>query len=83
MWALKEIKTPQEDQECQLSLGNLELPDSEPSTKEHTQAGPRPPHIYVADVQLGLYVDWKQLKQEGYLKVVTCMWDMFYLGFCV
>jgi hypothetical protein len=32
------------------------LSETESPTKEHTQAGSRPPHTYVADVQLGLYV---------------------------
>jgi hypothetical protein len=39
----------------------LGLSETEPPTKEHTGAGPRPSHIYVADVQLGLHVGpgWK------------------------
>ena len=40
---------------------------SEPLTKEHTWAGPRPPHKYVADVQLGLHVGLEQL-ERGYPK---------------
>ena len=43
------------------------LPETESPTKEHTQAGPRPPHSYVADVQLSLHVDPKQL-ERGYPK---------------
>jgi hypothetical protein len=31
--------------------------------KEHTWAGPRPPHTYIADVQLGLHVGPEQLEQ--------------------
>ena len=34
-------------------------------TKEHTQARPRPPCTYVADVQLGLQVDLEQLALVG------------------
>ena len=33
------------------------LSEIEPPTKEHTWAKHRPPHTYVADVQLGLHVD--------------------------
>jgi hypothetical protein len=36
---------------------------TEPPTKEHTQAGPRSPYSYVADVQLKLHVglnNWKR-----------------------
>ena len=43
------------------------LSETEPPTKEHTQAGPRPPHTYVADVQLGLHVGPEQL-ERGYPK---------------
>ena len=42
----------------------MRLSETEPPTKEHTQAGPRPVHIYVADVQLGLHVGPVQLKQD-------------------
>ena len=45
--APKGIGTPQEDQQSQLTLW---LSESEPPTKEHTQAGPKPPHTYVPDV---------------------------------
>jgi hypothetical protein len=41
--------------------------ESEPPTKEHTQAGPRSPHTYVADVQLDLLVGPEQL-EWGYPK---------------
>jgi hypothetical protein len=30
--------------------GRLVLSETEPPAKEHTQAGPRPPHKYVADM---------------------------------
>ena len=40
---------------------NLDLWSS--PTKEHTQAGPRPPRTYVADVQLDLHVGPEQLEQ--------------------
>ena len=43
---------------------NLDLWSS--PTKEHTQAGPRPPRTYVADVQLDLHVGPEQL-ELGYL----------------
>ena len=33
-----------------------------PTTKEHTQTGPRPPRSYVADVQLDLHVGPEQLE---------------------
>jgi hypothetical protein len=35
----------------------------EPPTREHAWAGPRPPHTYVVDVQLGLYVGPEQMEQ--------------------
>ena len=43
------------------------LSETEPPTKEHIWAAPRPPWSYVADVQLGLHVDLEQLEQ-GYPK---------------
>ena len=39
------------------------LSESEPPTKEHTWAGPRPLYTYVTDVQLGLHVGPEQLEQ--------------------
>jgi hypothetical protein len=39
------------------------LQDTEPPTKEHTRGETRPPCTYVADVQFGLHVGPKQLKQ--------------------
>ena len=41
---------------CPLVLLELEL-----TNKEHLQAEPRPPHTYVADLQLGLHVGPEQL----------------------
>ena len=32
------------------------LPETEPPTNKHARAGPMPPLIYVADIQLGLHV---------------------------
>jgi hypothetical protein len=40
----------------------LELSESEPPTKKHTGAGPRPPHSYV-DVQFDLHVSPEKLEQ--------------------
>jgi hypothetical protein len=40
----------------------MELPETESSTKEHAQAGPRPTCTYVEDVQLDLHVGPKQLE---------------------
>lgn len=48
-------------QESQL-IWILGLSESEPPTKEHTRARPRPPCSYV-DVQLGLHVGPEQLEQ--------------------
>ena len=42
------------------NLGSLGFSESEPPTKEHTRT--RPPHTYVADVQLGLHVGPEQLE---------------------
>jgi hypothetical protein len=39
------------------------LSEIETPTKEHILAEPRPPHTYVADVQLGLHVGPKQIEQ--------------------
>ena len=41
----------------------LGLTESEPPTKGHTWAGPRPPHTYAADVQLHLHAGLQQLEQ--------------------
>jgi hypothetical protein len=41
----------------------MDLSESEPPTREHTQAGPRPPRTYVAGVQLDLHVGPEQLEQ--------------------
>ena len=43
--------------------GPLGLSESEQPTKEHTRAGPSPPHTYVVDMQLGLYVGPQILEQ--------------------
>jgi hypothetical protein len=43
---LKGMGTPQEDQES-TNLNPWGSQESEPPTKEHTQAGPRPSHSYV------------------------------------
>jgi len=48
----------------------LGLSGSEPPIKEHTWAEPRPPCIYVADVQLGLYVGPTQLEQGLFQKLL-------------
>jgi hypothetical protein len=58
----------------------LRLLESEPPSKEHTWAGPRPPSTYVADVQLGLHVGPEQLEKGAIQKAVVSAWDMFYLG---
>jgi hypothetical protein len=55
----KGIGTLQRDQESHLTWTSVK---TEPSTKEHTQAGPRPPHRNVADIQLGLHVGPEQLE---------------------
>jgi hypothetical protein len=56
----KGIGTPQEDQQSQLTW-TLRA-ETEPPTKEQTQAGSRPPHTYVADVQLSLHLGPKKLE---------------------
>ena len=63
-------RKPQADQQSELTwtLGALE---SEPLTKGQTRAGPRPPCIYVADVQFGLHVGSKQLEEGVIPKVVA------------
>ena len=38
-------------------------PPAEPLNKKHTWAGPRPPLMYLVDVQLGLHVGPEQLEQ--------------------
>ena len=47
------------------------LSESEPPTKEHTWAGPRPLYTYVTDVQLGLHVGPEQLEQGLFQKLVA------------
>ena len=49
------------------------LSESEPPTKEHTQAGPRSPCTYVADVHLGLHVGPEQLEQ-GLFQKRSCLY---------
>jgi hypothetical protein len=61
LWAPKGKGTLQEDQES-TNLHPWGLSESQPPTKDHAQAGPRPPHTYVADVQLGLHVGPEQLE---------------------
>ena len=58
LWVTNGMETPEEDQQNQdtWSLGH-----SEPPTNKHTWSGPRLLGTYVADVQLGLHVDPKQL----------------------
>ena len=48
-----------------LGLSLTEFP-----TKEHAETGPRPSHSCVADVQLGLHVDPKQLEQWLWQKLL-------------
>jgi hypothetical protein len=54
------------------------LSESEPPTKEHTRAEPRPPYIYVADMQLDLHVALEKTGIEAIPKAVASMWEMFY-----
>ena len=44
--------------------------ESEPPPKVHTGAEPRPPHTYVADVQLGFHVGSEQLKRRISQKLI-------------
>jgi hypothetical protein len=55
----KGIGIPQENQQP----GPLELSESEPPTKEHIQAEPQSPHIYVSYVQLGFHMGPEQLEE--------------------
>jgi hypothetical protein len=48
--SLKGIKTPQEDQQNQLTW-IFGLSETKPTTKEHTQSRPRIPCTYVVDIQ--------------------------------
>jgi hypothetical protein len=71
LWALKGIREdqPGKDQQTQLTwtLGTLRVR----TTNQRTyRAGPRPPHTYVADVQLGLHMDPEQLEQGLSLKLL-------------
>ena len=43
--------------------GNLGFSQSELPTKNQTQTGTRPPHLYVADEQFDLHVSSEQLEQ--------------------
>ena len=46
----------------------------ESQTKEHTRAGTRPLHTYVADVQLGLHMGPKtNTGARAILKAVACL----------
>jgi hypothetical protein len=55
--ALNWMGTPQEDQQCQLTLGFSEM---EPPTKEHTWPGPKPPHPYIANGFIWFLNNWIQ-----------------------
>ena len=55
LWVWKEIGTPQEERPTEST--NLDPWGSQsPPTKEYPQAGPRPSHSYVANMQLDLHV---------------------------
>jgi len=45
------------------STESIGLSETEPLTKEHTEAGPRPPCIYVADMELDLHASPEQMEQ--------------------
>jgi hypothetical protein len=62
--ALKGIGAPQKKQPSQLTCTIRALRESEPTTKEHTLAGPRPPCSYTVDVQLNFLVGPVQLKKD-------------------
>jgi hypothetical protein len=51
---------------------------SDPQVKEHTWAGLRPPHTYVADVQLGLHVGSEKLGWGLLQQLLPVMSDMFF-----
>ena len=70
LWAPKGRGTPQKEQQSQLTWTLGALRESEPPTKEHTQAEPRPPNTYVADMQLGLHVDLEQMEWGLSLKLL-------------
>jgi hypothetical protein len=63
------IGTSQEDQKSQLAW-TLWFSESEPPTKEHTQARLRSPHTCIADVQLGLHVSLELLERGLYQKLL-------------
>ena len=63
--------------------GPLGFSEFGPPTKEHTQAEPRPPCTYVADVQLSFHVGPKQLEQGLPTKAVACTQDMFFQLGCL
>ena len=52
---------------------------SEPATKEHIRAEPRPSHIYLADVQFDLYVCPKQLHLDLPTKLLPVHGLSFFL----
>jgi hypothetical protein len=66
--ALKGKRTPGRPAESTWTFG---VSETEPPAKQHRQAGPSPPHTYVADAQLGLHVGPEQLEQELSLKLLS------------
>jgi hypothetical protein len=61
--------------------GPFGLSETETQTKEFTQAGPRTPPKYIADVQLSLHVDAELTGAGAIPKAIACPWDIFfYLG---
>jgi hypothetical protein len=50
------------------------LPENEPPTKKHIQAGPTPPCTYVVDEQLDLHVGSTSTEVGAVPKPIFCMW---------
>ena len=78
------IEKPKEDRDSLARptvLTNLDpwgLPETEPPTKEHAQAGPcHSTPTYVTDVQLGLHADPPTTGVRAVPDSVICLWILF------
>jgi len=79
------IEGPEGERNCirrrteSTNLNPWEVSETEPPTKEHTWAGPRPPPLFtfVADVQLSLHVGPQPMGAVAVPKAVACLWNPF------
>lgn len=80
---LKELEGSRTHKNLELTnLGPWVFLETKLPTKEYVWAGRRPPPIYVADVQLGLYVGLLTIG-VGAVSAAACLWIPFLLLYCL